>query len=93
MDLQGTPISGARSLLCAMCPFKTLGGPLGMCMVLAGHNLGGCRFAGFAGPFVMGKLVSLPGGYSTAMIVMGSVNLFNAIALYCRFPPLTLLAP
>jgi hypothetical protein len=50
--------------------------------------LAGGRVAAFAGPFVMGKLVSLPGGYSTAMIVMGSVNLFNSVALYCEFPTL-----
>eukprot|EP00884_Botryococcus_braunii_P018561 jgi/Botrbrau1/5389/Bobra.0346s0049.1 len=41
---------------------------------------------GFAGPFVMGRLAGLPGGYSTAMIVMGCINLFNGFLLFCFRP-------
>eukprot|EP00884_Botryococcus_braunii_P017008 jgi/Botrbrau1/3991/Bobra.0016s0004.1 len=41
---------------------------------------------GFTGPFVMGKLAGLPGGYSTAMIVMGCINLVNALLLFCFRP-------
>lgn len=49
--------------------------------MLTGHR---GVFVGFAGPFVMGKLSGLKGGYSTAMFVMGSVNLFNALLLFCK---------
>eukprot|EP00884_Botryococcus_braunii_P015350 jgi/Botrbrau1/2499/Bobra.0226s0055.1 len=40
----------------------------------------------FAGPFVVGRLVELPGGYRTAMIVLGAVNFLNAFALFCFRP-------
>eukprot|EP00884_Botryococcus_braunii_P015356 jgi/Botrbrau1/2503/Bobra.0226s0058.2 len=41
---------------------------------------------GFAGPFVVGRLVDLPGGYQTAMFILGAINFVNAAALFCFRP-------
>eukprot|EP00884_Botryococcus_braunii_P018558 jgi/Botrbrau1/5386/Bobra.0346s0047.1 len=82
-------IIGASGVECVYGPFlswpKTFLYGHSSALSIAFIN-GFASIGGFAGPFVMGKLAELRGGYSTAMIVMGGINLFNALLLLCFRP-------
>eukprot|EP00884_Botryococcus_braunii_P015354 jgi/Botrbrau1/2501/Bobra.0226s0057.1 len=92
----GGPIAGYAVLIVAASAVESIHGAIwswpktflhghGAGVGIAVFNTVGA-IGGFAGPFVVGRLVELPGGYQTAMIVLGAVNFLNAAALFCFRP-------